>query len=97
MTPIRDHKQIRQWAAKQNAIPAEIRPRTFNSEPAVLTFILGSPNKAQPEIFPVSWESFFAQFDLLGLALAYDDNTPRFEIVQFNQSEGANVPRDLWA
>jgi len=34
-----------------------------------------------PDIRPIVWGNFFARFDLLGLALAYDDS-PDFQILQ---------------
>ena len=66
--PVTDHEEIRRWAAANNAVPAEVFPHVFESEPAILRFIIGSAPAAQPELRPISWESFFAQFDLLGLA-----------------------------
>ena len=86
MIPTRDHEQIRRWAARHNAVPAEIKPFLFDGQPAVLHFLIGKGNKGTAEIRPITWEMFFAQFDLLGLALAYDDNTPRFDLVRI---EGA--------
>ena len=86
MLPIRDHNLIRQWAEEQNATPAEIRPQTFDSEPAILTFLFGNPEAAIPHIFPISWESFFAQFDLLDLSFAHDDSSSQFDLVRVEKS-----------
>ena len=85
MIPTRDHAEIRIWAARHNAVPAEIMPRAFDSQPAVLHFLTGDATKGTPELRPISWESFFAQFDLLGLSFTYDENTSRFDLVRVEQ------------
>ena len=82
MVPTRDHKQIRQWANRHNATPAEIKRLKYDGEPAILTFVIGNPDAAEPDVYPISWESFFAQFDLLMLSVAFDEGAPRFDIVR---------------
>ena len=85
MVPTRNHKIIRQWALDHDAVPAEITPLKFDSIPAILTFLLGKARDGTPEIHPISWDSFFAQFDLLGLAFAFDVNSLRFDLVQIEK------------
>ena len=85
MVPTRDHAEIRRWAARHNAMPAEIMPLVFDSLPARLHFLVGDAKIGTPELRPISWESFFAQFDLLGLAFAYDDHSPRFNLVRIEE------------
>ena len=82
---------IRHWASRHDVIPAEIRPRKFDGEPAVLTFLVGEPDMNQPEIYPISWESFFAQFDLMGLSVAFDEKTARFDIVRVEKGSEARL------
>lgn len=82
ITPTQNHKIIRQWALRHNAAPAEIMPRKFDGEPAILTFLMGNAKTGTPEIIPITWESFFAQFDLLGLAFAFDPHTCEFELLR---------------
>ncbi len=89
MIPTRDHKEIRRWAAKHDAMPAESTPITFDSEPTMLHFLMGAAKEGTPELHPISWESFFAKFDLLGLALAYDEGTPRFDLVRIEPAQRA--------
>ncbi len=72
MLPTQDHNIIRTWAARKNATPAEISPIKFDGEPAILT----------PEIRPISWDAFFAQFDLLELSFAHDHRSSYFELVR---------------
>lgn len=85
MLPTRDHAVIRSWAAKNDAVPATIPPLIFDSEPAILTFLVGR-HVGTPGIHPISWEFFFAQFDLLDLAFAFDDRSSRFTLVRVEKS-----------
>ena len=92
MVPTRDHERIRQWAERNHASPAEIKRLKTDGEPAILSFVLGNAEAAEPDIYPISWESFFAQFDLLRLSMAFDEETSRFDIVKIEKqlSEFAN-------
>ena len=72
MQPTQDHNSIRTWARNHNATPAEVSPYLFDSEPAILRFVFGEFPKDQPEVREISWESFFVQFDLLGLSMAWN-------------------------
>ncbi len=91
MVPTRDHDLIRHWASRHNAFPAEIKRLKHDGEPAILTFLMGKPDIAQPEISAISWESFFAQFDLLGLSMAFDERTPRFDIVRVEKGSESRM------
>ena len=86
MTPTRDHKSIRSWADRHGAAPAEVMVHVFDSEPTMLYFLFGDARAGTPELRPISWEDFFARFDLLGLALAYDEETQRFDLVRLDKS-----------
>jgi hypothetical protein len=86
MNPTQDHDAIRAWAKAHNAIPAEISPYAFDSEPAILRFVMGEFPKDQPELREISWESFFAQFDLLGLSLVYDGDS-QYELVYVQKKD----------
>ena len=77
--PTRDHAEIREWALRNGATPAEILPSVWDSEPAILTFLFGN-TRGTEEIHPIAWETFFAHFTLLDLALVYDDS-PSCEIL----------------
>ncbi len=68
-------------ANRHNAVPAEVWVLKFDGEPAALRFLLGKGWEGTPDIRPIVWGNFFARFDLLGLALAYDDS-PDFQILQ---------------
>lgn len=90
MLPTQDHKTIRTWAGKHDAVPAEILPLIFDSVPAVLTFLVGNRD-GTPEIRPISWEAFFLQFDLLDLSLAYDNCSSRFDLVRVGNEASAQI------
>lgn len=62
----------------------EVTPHVLDGQPAILRFVFGGVPKDQTELRPISWESFFAQFDLMGLALAFDDNR-QYELVQIEE------------
>ena len=79
--PTSEHAEIRRWAESQDAKPAQLNQYVFDSEPAVLHFVFGDAAIDPNSLQLVSWEHFFATFDLLGLALVYDE-TPWFEFLQ---------------
>lgn len=82
MKPTRDHDAIRVWAARHEAVPAQINPRVHDGQPAVLYFLTGKERGGTPDIHPIAWETFFALFDLLHLDFAGDEDTARFQIFQ---------------
>ncbi len=81
--PTTDHAEIRQWAQSRNAAPIEVSPYVFDSQPAILKFMFGEVPKDQPELRLITWETFFAQFDLLGLALVYEEGSPGKAHIQY--------------
>lgn len=84
--PTRNPTEIRQWAERHNATPAEITPHIFDSEPAILTFLFGDARlTGTDDIRPITWDAFFTQFALLDLTLVYDDS-PTCEILHADKS-----------
>ena len=79
--PTTDHAEILRWADSRGAVPAEIRPLKFDGEPAVLSFLFGDLGEQKGELGVISWEQFFALFDLMGLSLVYD-NDDEYELLQ---------------
>lgn len=79
--PTTDHNEIQDWARRHHATPAEVLIRKFDGMPSVLRFLFDEEQEGTAEICPIEWEDFFARFDLLGLALVYDDS-PNFEILE---------------
>ena len=82
--PTTEHGEIRRWAEETGASPVELSQQTFDCKPTMLSFIFG--DAGDENIRPISWESFFASFDLLGLALVYDGPDPtRYELRQIEE------------
>ena len=86
--PTADHAEIRLWAAKHNAIAAEMLPHILDGEPAVLRLITAADAKQCLDIRLISWEEFFVKFDELGLRFVYDDTSSRNEILQGDGTVG---------
>ena len=84
-----DHDIIQHWAKRFGAVPAERKVFTFDSEPALLHFLFGAAKAGTPELRPITWEDFFARFDLLGLSVALDNESPDFDIVRVATSSSS--------
>ena len=80
--PTRVHWRIQVWALEQGAVPAQVRRLKLDGEPATLTFLFGEAKAAIPDVYPISWDSFFAQFDLQELSMSFDDKAQEFAIVK---------------
>ncbi len=79
--PTSDHQEIRSWATARKALPAEVLPRKFDGEPAILRFVF-EHLPAQADMFEqITWENFFALFDLMGLSLVYEGESS-YELLQ---------------
>lgn len=89
--PTMNHNEIRRWADSQNAKPAELHQNVFDSEPARLHFVFGDTSLPGDQLKMISWEQFFAVFDLLGLALVYDE-TPQFEFLEMGETPRQQPP-----
>lgn len=89
--PTTDQQVILKWAQAHDATPCEVLPRKFNAEPAILRFLVGGPPGGTPELRPISWASFFAQFHLLGLVFMYVPDRPVYEFLQIEEKSAANV------
>lgn len=91
MLPTKDHDIIQMWAERYNAVPAERLPTRVDSEPAILTFLVGK-DSAEPQVVAISWETFFAKFDLLDLSFAYDDDgSSQFGLVRVEKSTDSEI------
>lgn len=88
MLPTQDHDLIRSWGARVHAVPAEVLPALIDGEPTQLHFLFGGAAAGTSELRPISWEEFFARFDLLNLSLAFEVDGKRFQIVRVEASKG---------
>ncbi len=82
--PTADHDKILDWAKRHHAIPAEVRTLKFDSQPSVLRFLFNELRSGTPDLRPITWEDFFARFDLLNLSVLLDE-APGFEFVEVEQ------------
>ncbi len=89
--PTTDHGEILAWATRHHAVPAEVLVLKFDGQPSILRFLFGNAHRGTPDIRPIGWDDFFARFDVLGLALVYDDS-PSFQILQI-EAESAYQKR----
>lgn len=82
--PTSDHAKILDWAQRHRAVPAEVHTRVFDSQPTVLRFLFNDLRGGTPDLRPITWEDFFARFDLLQLSILLDE-APAFEFVEMQQ------------
>jgi hypothetical protein len=85
--PTTDHQQIRQWAESHGGLPAELLPYRVNHAPLELRLYFGPDLSSDKWMRAMTWDDFFARFDLMGLTFVYDDNPSRrphesYEILQ---------------
>lgn len=81
-----DHEEIRDWAEKRGAVPAEVSSTHRKNEPGVLRFCFpnarGRNNESLNEI---SWDEFFEKFDSNNLELVYQEKTAAGQRSNFNK------------
>ena len=81
--PTTDHDEIRHWATGHRLVPTEELPALVDHEPPQLRLITAEAAAKNEKMRALSWEEFFARFDLLGLALVYDEDSTGFnELLQ---------------
>jgi hypothetical protein len=81
--PTTNHDEIRTWAERQRIVPVEVMPHIVDHEPAGLELLFSKSVGTRPEVRVISWDDFFARFDLLGLAFVYDDESTGYnELLQ---------------
>ena len=91
MVPTRDHDAIRLWAVRTDSAPAEIKPLKFDGEPSMLTFLSGDAKRGTEEMPAITWEDFFARFDLMELSMAFDVASGQFLLVKVEKSSSATA------
>ncbi len=79
--PTSNHEEIKRWAHARGATPAEVHPCKFDSEPAILRFLFGDPSTQTENLTVITWDQFFALFDLMGLSFVYDGESA-YELLQ---------------
>lgn len=81
-----DHDEIRAWAEKRGAKPAEVAATEQNGETGILRIEFPkAPNHNDSALKEISWEEFFEKFDKSGLALVYQEVTKEGAESNFNK------------
>jgi hypothetical protein len=80
--PTTNHTEIQGWASLQGIVPVNMAPQIVDSEPARMSLLHKMTVNEKAFVQEMTWEDFFARFDLLRLTLVYDDATVFNEILQ---------------
>ena len=73
--PTTDHAEIRAWAEAQGIVPANVEPNPIDAEPVSMSLLHKITAAETAFVKEMTWEDFFARFDVLKLTLVYDDST----------------------
>jgi len=81
-----DHEEIRSWAEKRGAVPAEVASTHRRDEPGILRFSFPrAKDKNNDKLTEVSWDDFFEKFDENNLELVYQEKTAAGRQSNFNK------------
>ena len=81
-----DHDEIRQWAEKRGAVPADVADTESNGQTGIIRLEFPkAPNANDSALKEISWDAWFEKFDASGLALVYQDLTADGEQSNFNK------------
>jgi hypothetical protein len=81
-----DHEEIKTWAEKHGAIPAEVASTETSDGPGILRFMFPkAKNHNDGALKEIAWEDFFEKFDANGLELLYQDKTAEGAASNFNK------------
>src|ERR1700761_3909871 len=82
----KDHEEIRRWAEKRGAVPAEATSTETQAEPGILRFMFrDAPHRNDSDLKEISWEAFFEKFDESGLQMLYQETTAEGAESHFNK------------
>ena len=94
--PTTNHSEIKTWAESLGVVPVNIEPNRIDSEPACMSLLHKMTVQETSFVKEMSWPDFFARFDELGLAVAYDDSTVFNEILQIEDRNPSTPPAYRW-
>lgn len=81
-----DHEEIRNWAEKRGAVPAEVASTHRRDEPGILRFSFPrARGKNNDSLTEISWDDFFEKFDENNLELVYQEKTAAGRQSNFNK------------
>lgn len=79
--PTCDHASVLFWAEQHKAVPVEVLAEGPSASTPTLSFVFHSGPERPDHLRPISWETFFAVFDMFDLSLIYEKDPrvfPRF-------------------
>lgn len=81
-----DHEEIRKWAEKRGAVPAEVASTHRRDEPGILRFSFPrAKGKNNDKLTEISWDDFFEKFDENDLEMVYQEKTAAGRQSNFNK------------
>jgi hypothetical protein len=82
-----NHEEIRRWAEKRGAVPAEVSSTHRSSEPGILRFSFpkAKGGRNNEKLNEISWDEFFEKFDESNLQLLYQEKTATGRQSNFNK------------
>lgn len=81
-----DHEEIRSWAEKRDARPAEVARTHRSNEPGILRFCFPTARgKNNENLREISWDDFFEKFDDSNLQLVYQEKIAAGRRSNFNK------------
>ncbi len=90
--PTTNHDEIRRWAERHGAVPAEMMPSRVDGEPSTIRILLESTVNHRTDALLLPWDEFFMRFDLLGLSFVYDDASGQHELLQVEEKSPYRRP-----
>ena len=72
--PTCDHASIFTWAEQHEAVPAEVVADGSDASAPTLCFLFYRGPYNPDRLRPISWETFFAVFDLFDLSFIYEED-----------------------
>ena len=81
-----DHEEIKAWAEKRGAKPAEVASTEHAGQTGILRLMFpDAPHANDGSLKEIEWEEFFEKFDESGLALVYQEVTSEGAESNFNK------------
>ncbi|HEX5435207.1 MAG TPA: hypothetical protein VFY05_13295 [Candidatus Angelobacter sp.] len=81
-----NHEEIKNWAEKRGAVPAEVASTHRRDEPGILRFSFPrARGKNNDKLTEISWDDFFEKFDENNLELVYQEKTAAGRQSNFNK------------
>ena len=81
-----DHDEIREWAERRGAKPAEVASTESKGQTGILRIMFPkAPHHQDSALKEIEWDEFFEKFDENGLALVYQEVTSEGAESNFNK------------